>query len=70
MKWRKIEWFGADVDYSKTSSYHWPLIGGRKYNYALFEDGKSSGQVEEVTGPFGFGDAVTLGEQTVSQQVF
>ena len=58
------------VEFSKTSSYYWPLIGGRKYNYALYADGQISADTEETTGPFGFGEAVKLSGDTVRKSIY
>ena len=58
------------VEFSKTSSYYWPLIGGRKYNYALYADGQISAETEETTGPFGFGEAVKLSGDTVRKSIY
>ena len=58
----------AAVEYTKTSSYYWPLIGGRKYNYAVLANGDVSSGTEEVTGPFGFGEATRVNDDTVSRR--
>ena len=58
------------VEFSKTSSYYWPLIGDRKYNYAVYADGQISADTEETTGPFGFGEAVKLSGDTVSKSLY
>ena len=57
----------AALEYSKTSTYHWPVIGSERHSFIFDEktnpvdDGLS-----EVNGPFGFEEATNLAVNKVS----
>ena len=58
------------MDYKSTATYYWSLIAENGFvtdSVTGFVDGKNieTKEVESVAGPFGFDEAIKLGEEQV-----
>ena len=53
------------LDYDKTATYYWPLIGNFKYSSVVGAEGDTKLENYNVKGPFGFGEALQLKENAV-----